>query len=59
MILSFLNNEVPDELKTTIVTPIFKEGIQFNVTNYRPISQTSPITFIESIAKEQFSWLLE
>ena len=44
--LSFDTGIFPDRLKTSKVTPIFKKGVKCNVSNYRPISVTNPLSKI-------------
>jgi len=36
--LSIILGKFPDKLKIALVTPIFKAGNEFNISNYRPIS---------------------
>ncbi len=44
--LSFETGIFPDRLKMSRVTPIFKKGLHTEVSNYRPISITNPISKI-------------
>ena len=44
--LSFQTGIFPDYLKLSRVTPIFKKGSHADVSNYRPISITNPISKI-------------
>ena len=36
--LTFSTGSIPDELKVSLVTPIYKSGDKEDFTNYRPIS---------------------
>ena len=44
--LSFDTGIFPDRLKVSRVTPIFKKGMKSDVSNYRPISVTNPLSKI-------------
>ena len=50
----FLSDEIPDQWKLTIVTPIFQKGKSSDPNNYRPISLTCVCCkLFESISKIQ------
>ena len=42
----FFNNEFPNCLKDSIVTPLFKSGDHRDLNNYRPVSKISNVSKI-------------
>ena len=44
--MSIVNNEVPSELKSARVKPLFKKGVTSEVGNYRPVSILSTVSKI-------------
>jgi Reverse transcriptase (RNA-dependent DNA polymerase) len=41
---SFSQGSFPDNLKTSVITPLFKKGDKCDPNNYRPIAMSSPIS---------------
>ena len=57
---SFIQGIVPDILKISRVTPVFKNGITTNAANYRPIAILSPFSkILEKIISDQLNSFLE
>lgn len=54
------DSSIPEEWKTSFITPVFKKGAKSNLDNYRPISVVSPISKVfESIIGKQLRSSLE
>ena len=57
---SMNTGEIPQDLKTEYITPIYKKGNKTDPANYRPISLTSHVTKIfERVIRTQLVDFLE